>query len=396
MAYDREIPSHSPAPVRSIVALVLMVVVAIVFLMFSGKMFENVDATEIMVVQSPMSGKLSWYTTQGIKWQGLGKVTSYQKRTSYEFETQVRFNDGGHGTMKGSVQWEMPLSDQLLTVLHQQYGSPEAIQAQLIEKVVNKSVYMTGPLMSSKESYAEKRNYLINYVEDQISNGVYRTVQHEVRIVDPITQQEKSAIVVDIQMTNNVPQRQEESALTHYGIKTSNFAINSLVYDETVEKQIQQQQQIAMDVQTAIAESRKAEQRKLTNEQQGMADAAKAKWDQEIVKAKVVTEGEQKLAVARLDNETAEQYRQATLKRADADAGYRKQVMAADGALQQRLDAYKYVAQVNADAIKNYKGNWVPGVQMAGSGTSGTGLSLLEIMAAKAAKELGVDVAAGR
>lgn len=379
--------------IKAIAGLIFTGIVGVMLLTFSGMLFENVDATEIMVVQAPTSGKLSWYTTQGIKWQGFGKVTAYQKRATYAFETQVRFNDGGHGTMHGSVQYELPLDEQSLTALHQQFGSQEAIQKNLIETVVNKSVYMTGPLMSSKESYAEKRNYLINYVEDQIANGVYQTLQHEVKVQDPLTGQEKSAVTVDIVMQGGIPRRQEASVLSRYGIKTSNFAINALPYDDTVEAQIKQQQAITMQVQTAIAESRQAEQRTITVEQQGKADAAKAKWDQEVIKAKEVTAAEQKLAVAKLDNDTAEQYRQATLKRADADAGYRKQVMAADGALGQKLDAYVKVNGAYATAIQNYKGAWVPTTQMGGT-TTGNGnaaTALVDLLTAKTARDLGLE-----
>lgn len=41
---------------------------------------------------------------------------------------------------------------------------------------------MTGPLMSSKESYAEKRTNLIRFIEDQISNGVYKTAQKDIKV----------------------------------------------------------------------------------------------------------------------------------------------------------------------------------------------------------------------
>lgn len=377
-----------------IIGIVAVAACALVVLVLLGRIVENVDADKIMVVQSPISGKLTWYTSAGVKWQGFGRVVSYPKRSQYEFQTQVRFNDGGHGTMNGSIQWEMPLDETNLIALHTRFGSPEAIQRSLIEKVVNKAVYMTGPLMSSKESYAEKRNYLINYVEDQITNGVYRTVQHETKIVDQLTGQEKTAIVVDIQMTNGQPQRQEASALTEFGIRTFNFAINSLPYDETVEKQIQQQQQITMDVQTAIAEARKAEQRKITTEQQGMADAAKAKWDQEVVKAKEVTAGEQRLAVARLANQEADQYRETQLKRADADATYRRRVMEADGALDAKLRTYLEVSKVYAAAIQGHAGPWVPSVVMGGNGGSQNGATaLVDLLTAKTAKELGLDIA---
>lgn len=382
---------------KRILAMSVAGVATLLVLFLPFNLAENVDASEIAVIQAPFSGKLSFYCTQGVEWQGGGRVTSYHKRTTYEFETQVRFNDGGHGVMKGSVQWEMPCDEKNLTALHQKFGSPEAIQSQLIEKITNKAVYMTGPLMSSKESYAEKRNYLINYVEDQIANGVYRTVQHEVKVNDPITGQEKTAVIVDIQMQNGVPIRQEEAVLAQFGIKTFNFAINSLVYDEQVEKQIQQQQQITMNVQTAIAEARQAEQRKLTVEQQGQADAAKAKWEQEVVKAKEVTAAQQRLAVAELDRKSAEQKKAEQILLGEGEARRRELVMQADGALDKKLDTYKETQKYWADAIKGYAGNWVPTV-VSGGGTSGASASgamqLMEMLGAKAAMDLGLELKA--
>ena len=388
---------RSPATTSSGFGIVKMftigvsVIIGLFLLMGLGSLVENVDSTEIVVIQSVTTGKLTWYTTPGPKFQGLGAVTTYPKRSTYDFDTQVRFNDGGHAKMLGSVQWEMPLDAQNLTTLHTQFGSPEAIQAQLVAKVVNKAVTMTGPLMSSKESYAEKRNYLINYVDDQISNGVFRTVQRDVKVLDPLTGQEKSAVVVEIVQLNGVPVRQETSPLSHYSIKTSNFAIKDMPYDEAVEKQIQQQQQITMQVQTAIAESRQAEQRAITVEQQGRAEAAKAKWDQEVIKAREVTAGEQKLAVATLDNQTAEQYKQATLKRADADAGYRKAMMNADNALEIRLQAQVKIAEANAKAIENIKVPIVPTTVFGGTGGGNNAATLLDLMTIQAAKQVGLD-----
>lgn len=383
------------------VARAALIAVGLVIVIFTlsmvGRLAENVSANELVVVQAPVSGKLTWYKQPGMVWQGMGMVTAYPRRQTYEFQVQVRFNDGGHGTMQGSVQWEMPLDDKNLNALHAQFGSPEAIEKQLIEKSVVKSVYMTGPLMSSKESYAEKRNSLINDVEDQIAHGVYQTVQREAKVADPLTGQEKSAIVVDIVMENGIPKRQEASAIDRYGIATSNFAIKGLPYDEAVEKQIQEQQKITMQVQTAIAESRQAEQRTITVEQQGKASAAQAKWEQEVVKAKAVTAAEQDLAVAALKNQTAEQYRQEQLKRADADASYRRQVMAADGALAQKLDALVKINATWASAFQNYQGQLVPNVVM-GGGSGGAGTSVaatqnfMDLLTAKAATDLGVSL----
>lgn len=382
-----------------IAGLVLGALLLIVALTVSGRLFENVGAGEIVVIQAPASGKLTWVTTPGVVWQGLGQVTSYPKRSTYEFKTQVRFNDGGHGTMEASVQWTMPLDAKNLTALHTQFGSPEAITNQLVAKVVDKSVYMTGPLMSSKESYAEKRNYLINYVEDQIEHGVYKTVQREAKVADPLSGQEKSVVIVDIVTMNNVPQRQEAAVLSMYGIATSNFSLKNLPYDPVIEKQIQQQQAITMQVQTAIAESRQAEQKAITVEQQGRANAAQAKWAQEVEKAKAVTRAEQELAVATLANSAAEQYRQTQLKKADGDAGYRRQVMAADGALDRKLQTLERINATWADAFANYKGTLVPSVTMGGGGNQ-SGLTstqnFMDLLTAKSALDLGVSLKHGK
>lgn len=45
--------------------------VVVFFLLFvvasAGKLWENVDADRIVCIQSPLAGKLNWYTTAGVK-----------------------------------------------------------------------------------------------------------------------------------------------------------------------------------------------------------------------------------------------------------------------------------------------------------------------------------------
>lgn len=382
-------------PVGIIASIVTIVVVGILAIIMAGNIVENVDADEIACIQSPISGKLSWYTNAGIKWQGFGKVTKYKKRSSYEFKTSVRFNDGGHGTMIGSVQYENPLSNEQLTKIHVKFGSQNALEVQLIKTIVNKAIYMTGPLMSSKESYAEKRNYLISYVEDQIANGVFKTVSKEIKTTDPMTGAEKNITVVEIvKDSTGLLARQEESAIKEFGIRTFNFAIDQLPYDAAVEEQIKQQQQITMDVQTAIASAKKAEQNAITVAKEGEASAAKAKWEQEVIKAQQVTEAQQKLEVATLEAKTAEQEKRANILRGEGEAAYKKLVMQANGALEQKLEAIVEINKNYAAAIQGYTGNWVPSVVMGdGNSKSASGASdLVNLLTAKTAKDLALDL----
>jgi hypothetical protein len=378
----------------SAIKLIALLVIALVALIASCSVFENLDASHVMVIQSPVKGKLTWFTNQGIKYQGFGKVTKYPRRSSYEFKTPVRFNDGGHGTMNGSVQIEIPLDIPHLTNMHIKYGSWEAVETQLVGMTVNKCIYMTGPLMSSKESYAEKRNYLLNYVEDQISNGVYKTVQKDVKTTDPITNNEKTVTTVDIvKDEHGIPARQEEPVLKEYGIRTFNFSITSLPYDEAVEGQIKQQQQINMDVQTAIASAKRAEQNVITVSKQGEANAAEAKWKQEVVKAQAVTEAQQKLDVATLAAKAAEQTKREQILLGEGEAERKKLVMNANGALDVKLEAWKYVNEKYADAIAKYPGAWVPSIVMGGEGKgyNNGANELINLLIAQTAKGIALD-----
>lgn len=360
-----------------------------------GRVVENVGAGEIVVIQDAFDGELHWYTTPGVKPQMFGSVTTYQKRDIYEFENAaILFNDAGAATLNGSVQYDMPLDNENLTDLHTRYGSPEAIKDQVIKRTVDKVIYMTGPLMSSRESYAEKRTNLIEYAQDQISNGVYKVVQETTKAVDPISGQERTAVVAMIAIGDGGRLRQETSVVAEFGIKAFNFAIKSVDYSDTVDAQIKAQQEIIQNVQRSIAQAREAEQKAITTEQQGQAAAAEAKWAQEVIKAKAVTEAQQKLEVARLDNEAAEQQRQALIKRGSGEAEARRLVMNADGALSQKLNAYVQVNAKYAEAMQNYKGNWVPAMVGGGngSGSSNGADALIQLFTLKTAKDLGLNI----
>jgi regulator of protease activity HflC (stomatin/prohibitin superfamily) len=380
----------------------------IVVLSMIGNLFEDVDANEIMVLQAVPSGHLSVYKTPGWKWQGFGRVTKYHKRVQFNFlevdkkreinsGLRVRFNDGGHAFAYGSFAWEMPIADSMVIPLHMKYGSEEGIANQLIRPSAERCVYMTGPLMSSTESYAVRRPDLLSYIEDQLQRGVYRTRKIDMKAPDPITGQEKTISVVELVADERgTILRQERSPLSEFGIRTFNLSLREITYDESVEKQIRQQQEMAMAVQTAIAEAKQAEQRRITTEQSGMADAAKAKWDQEVIKAKEVTAAQQRLAVADLDAQAAAKNKIKMTLDGEGEGAKRRAIIAGDNALDKRLDAWLKAQEFYADAIKNYQGNWVPTVVSGGgSGTATRGNELLEYMGIKAARDLALDMGMG-
>lgn len=394
----------SPSRFASVVAGVVLFIFAVIF---SFNLFEGLDADQIMVVQSPFSGSLTWYTTAGIKWQGFGKYTKYQKRANYWFSAKddqgtdlnqaikVRFNDGGHGTISGSIAWEMPTSDSLLTMIHTKYGSYRAVEQELVRTVVEKAVYMTGPVMSSKESYAERRNDLIHFIDDQIANGVYKTETKESDEIDELSGSKRTVKIVSlVKERNGELARQDVSPLSLFGIRVFNLSINGVEYDDRVESQIQAQQQATMNVQTARANALAAQQDAITAQKKGEAEAAKAKWEQEVEKARAVTKAQQELEVARLETQKAAQYKQKKILEAEADAEYKRKVMVADGALTQKLETYERVMSRFADNVGKQK--WVPEIQFGSTdatrNNSNAANSLMEMFSTKVARDLALDL----
>jgi regulator of protease activity HflC (stomatin/prohibitin superfamily) len=368
-----------------------VILVGIVLLAMSGSLFEGLDVSKIMCIQNPITGHLSWYTDAGIKPQMFGKITKYDKRSIYEFKLPIRFNDAGHGTMMGTIQFVMPMDVSNLNTIQAKYGSQEAVEKQLLQTVVNKCLYLTGPMMSSRESYAEKRSYLINYVQDQIENGVYKTYQKDITVNDPITGNEKTITTVEIATKDGIPERQEKAILKEFGIKTFNFSIEKLAYDPTVEAQIQQQQQMTMAVQTAIAESKKAEQQAITAEANGKAQAAEAKWAQEAVKATAVTIAEKIRDSSKLMAEAAEFTKKEQTLLGEGEGNRKRAAMVANGALDQKLEAWVTAQEAWAKAFAQYQGNIVPSVQSGGQTGNGAA-NFMEIMGIKAARDLGLDM----
>lgn len=409
-----------PFSMAKVTVAAILTVLGLLVVALSGKLTETVDADKYVVIQSPVEGRLDWYTSPGLAWQGFGEVTAYPQRGTFDFSQKgipVQFNDGGHGTIFGSIQYELPGDKEALTALHRKYSNKDRVAKDLIETVINASIYLSGTLMSSKESYAEKRNDLVHYVTDQVQNGIYRTRQKIEWVKDPVTNQDKQVITAEIvRDKDNHPVRQEESPLQHYKVKAFNFTIYRLPYDPVVEAQIKQQQNIAMEIQTSAAQLKQAEQRAMTAEQQGRANATTTKWEQEAIKAREVTKAEQekqvfetnaardknvaeiqakqRLAVAELDRQAAEQTKLQQIALGEGESTRKRLVLEADGALEQKLRAY---VEVMPKIFESMRGTtFVPQIVMGGpngSNPQSTNASgLIDLLTAKTAKDIALDL----
>lgn len=393
---------------KLIISAVIIFFSFIIISSLSSSIVEQVAANEVVVIQDPIDGELHFHFTPGLKMQSFGSVTKYKKESQFWFSAEsdqgkekdesirIRFNDFGAGKISGSVRWQMPIDNENMSRIHTKFGSQQAVEQQLMRTVMEKAVYMTGPLMSSKESNSEKRNDLIFYISDQASKGVYKTNTKETKGIDPLSGKEKTVTVVEIvqDTLSGEYKRQEQSPLQEYGVKIYNLSLNQITYDEAVQTQIAQQQKAIQAVQLAKAKAKEAEQDAIKAEKEGQARAAQAKWEQEVIKAKMVTEAEQKKEVAKLGMEEAEFYKNEQRLKGEGEAARKKLVMQADGALDKKLQAWIEVNQAYAQAMKEYQGDWVPGVVMGGNGSNATNGAndFMNLLMMKTAKDLSLDM----
>src|SRR6185369_10432057 len=237
---------------KLVMKLVGGLVILILGIIFIANSVTTVAADEIVVKQNFFDGKLQVWSSPGVHWQNFGRLTIYKRSAQYSFDItpadpsvkdakptdetiQVRFNDGGHGNVGGSLRFDLPTDEAKMIKLHSTYHSMEAINRDLIRPVVNKSVFMTGPLMSSRESYAEKRADLISHISDQILHGVYRTERHTSKQVDIISGVEKNVDMVVPKVGPTGVEREEISPIETFGINAYNISIQRINYDPAIE-----------------------------------------------------------------------------------------------------------------------------------------------------------------
>ena len=294
---------------------VLVAALAVLFVCTLGKFGEDVKNETIVVNQYPFTGEMEYWTTPGFKWQWWGKTTTYLKTQQLWFGSEndqgermgnpipVIFNDASDGMIYGSLRVKLPTDKKYLERIQTDYNGMDRLMNDLVRPTVTKVIYASGPLMSAFESYAEKKNDLIEYITDQLNNGVYKTAVKRMEVVDPITGEKKIinvATLIPDSLAAGGYKRSESSPFAYYGLEIGQVAVSKIAYADKVNQQIAQQQEANMLIQTSRAKAAAAAQEAIRAEEEGKAMAMKAKWEQEKVKAVEVTKAEQEYEVARL------------------------------------------------------------------------------------------------
>ncbi|MFH0824432.1 MAG: SPFH domain-containing protein [Pseudomonadota bacterium] len=347
------VPFISPVKIAFIaVAIGAVVVVALL----GSQLASNVQSGQYEVKQSWISGKVSAKMEPGW-WIKLGTIQPWPKAETFYFtrgqdsrfdakedhSIRVQFNEGSECDVSGTCRVTLPRSESEavgLTV-HYGYKNWDDLMYKLILPQVRKALILTANQMTARESYSEKRADFIHLTADQLANGLYAYDEVEKEVDDPVTGKKVRRIVKVIRRVDGKPVR-DAHPFKSLGVIVDNVEIRGWHYSDKVKAQIEKQQQAYMDIQTAIANAQKAEQDKLTAEAEGKAKVARARYEQETVKAQEVVKaqkdrevadmraqqdkqvaemrGQQELAVASLNAQAAQQKKQAAILEAQGEA----------------------------------------------------------------------------
>ena len=377
-------------PKNAIVGIFSLVIIVAMLFLFQGA-FEDCDKSKIYVNQYPFTGNYAVWTEGGLQKQWWGNTYEYNKTTQVEFTgaekndegyvasgdnpaAAVTFNDRGRGFLIGSLRVVLPIDEQHMSKIQQDFGSEQALISTLVRPTLYKVVTSCGPLMSSLESVSETRTDLIQYITDQLNNGVYKTKTQKITVINELTGDSDIVAKAELISDGNAPggyKRQEVSPFSQYGIVCNLVSITDIKYDKATQDQIDAQKAANLAVVTAKTKSLEAIQKTILVTEQGKQAAETAKWKQEEIKAKEVTKAQQEYEVAELAAKTAQQVALKVKAEGEAKAAANAALVRAGLTPLEAATIKKETAIGIAHELAQSNVQWVPSVMYGGSSQGG-------------------------
>lgn len=382
---------NSPINVSKKVLMGIVAIVSLFVLSFIlGGIMEDCDKSKNYVCQYPVTGTYAVWTEGGANWQWWGNVYEYSKTTQVEFTgveknddgyvaagpnpgAAVTFNDRGRGFIIGSLRVVLPRDFEHMAKIQQDFGSEEALISTLIKPTLYKVVTSCGPLMSSLESVSETRTDLIQYITEQLNDGVFKTKINKVKTTNELTGDTETVAKAEILVDRNGNyMRQENSPFQQYGVSCNLVSITDIKYDRATQEQIDAQKAANLAVVTAKTKSLEAIQKTVLITEQGKADAEKAKWEQEKIKAVEVTKAQQEYEVAKLAAAKAEEVARKVRAEGEAKAAANRALVSAGATPEQLLQMKKETMIGIAHELANSNTEWVPKIMVNGGNGNGS------------------------
>lgn len=398
----------------TIVKLVVGVIAAIALLSFNP--FSYNHAGERTVVEQ-MDGKQFTQFAPGVYYAGFfSKQKEWPNQISVSYQAdqadmdlsdgtieigkiQIRF--GGDATtalVSGITQYILPIDEKEMIVMHNTHRTPQSLVSKRLAPYTKECLQSSAQLMSSEAHYSGGRAQMAQDYLDQLKNGVF-ILKTSDRVVFDSLARETKRIYETNQVTDKLGNSKRKfSSIKEYGIQVADAQITDVDYEKRVDDMLGKKIDASTKASVSKQELLTAQQQQLTAKAKGEQRLVEIEYQQKQEQTKQVVAAETKVEVAkqdmeqqRIQSQAAELEARKIKTLADAQAYAKRTEIQANGALEQKLAAYKEVQRYWADAFGKYQGNVVPQIQSGGSNGNGA-LNFMELMGAKAARDLTLDL----
>lgn len=410
--------------------IISAVVLLVLIMFFIYSLIGNVNANEYQVKQAFMTGDMSAHLTPGWYLKAMGTIYRFPKTETVYFTRDnidnpsnqgpvtVTFSDNSRCDISGTVRVIMPTSDQYAIDIVAKHSNRtfHDFAAKNIIPVTKRALITAATTMTAPDAKIKMAD-LATLGQDQLNNGIFMLESTKITEVDPATSEEVIREVKHIkQSTDGTTSRyKDDMPLTAFGASATNFVVTDITCSPEIERQISDQQQAKMGIATAKAEAARADQEVITARKQGDANIARIKAEEEAKAQQMIVAAEREnkvqilnaqkeVEISKLKKQEEENLlaaanvnKQRTILEADAQAYAKRKVMEADGALDKKLEAYKYAVEKQSEAIANIN---LPQIMINGDSANNKNGSnamagmdlLLQMMLINTAKSLGLDM----
>jgi len=338
---------------------------------------------------------------------------------------KIMFLDQVSADIEATVRFKLPTDEETFLKMAHEYRTPENLLRVALIPAFQETIRATGFLMSAEDYYSGSSTELINEFEKQMQFGIYLVKRVEVikKIVGERTSEadasgdksklfgKQTKVVWEVQKQYNKKGEalRKEQKFTLYGISVHEARITGVEPNAKFVERMQLKQKASADRAIAREQRIQEEEQKLLAVAKGDREVAerqaKMKVEQIEMTTKAETDKKQTMIVANKFKEQAK-IQQETAKillekakidaeavkvAADAQAYKKKEILSADNALAQKLEAEIEIQRVWADAYSKRK---VPLYVFGGSdGKTPTGSdsdtkTFMQLMTVDAAKRL--------
>lgn len=317
-------------------------------------------------------------------------------------KVMVRFG-GGVPTVAdvyGIVQYVLPTDEKEMINMHNAHRTPQSLVAKRLAPYTSECLASSAQLMSAEMHYSGGRATMAQNYLDQLKKGVYLLSTIEKNVYDSLEKETKKVYENVFQFDKSGNKLRKFSSIDEYGITVADAQITTVDYEEKVDQMLAKKIESATRASVSKQDAITAQQQAISAKAEGEKKLIEIEYQQKQDQTKQLVAAETQVKLAEQDKqkqriaaEAAELEARKIRTLADATAYEKQRIMSADGALDKKLEAYKYVMSEGFKAIGNYQGSWVPSVISGGNGSNNNAaFNMMEMLSIKAAKDLSLDL----